>query len=81
MNNMVQQNNSLNKLNADVFLDNLIANLLASEILNKISPSRKKSEMSTEFLITRIIMIEQNQNKILSELEEIKKIIKKEEEK
>jgi hypothetical protein len=79
MNNRVQQNNSLNNFNADLFFDNLIANLLASEILNKVSPSRIKSTMSTEFIITKIVEIEQNQKTILSELEEIKKIIKKEE--
>jgi hypothetical protein len=79
MNNRVQQNNSLNNFNADIFFDNLIANLLASEILNKLSPSRIKSTMSIEFIITKIVEIEQNQKTILSELEEIKKIIKKEE--
>lgn len=78
MNNNVQRNNSLSNLNADLFFDNLIANLLASEILNKVSPSRIKTTMSTEFIITKIVEIEQNQKKILSELEEIKKTLKKE---
>lgn len=78
MNNNVQRNNSLSNLNADLFFDNLIANLLASEILNKVSPSRIKTTMSTEFIITKIVEIEQNQKKILFELEEIKKTLKKE---
>lgn len=79
MNNYGQRNNnSLNKLGEEIFFENLIANLLSNEIINQVSPSRKKSVASTEFIITKIVEIDKNQQKILSELDEIKKTLKKE---
>ena len=79
MNNYRQRNNnSLNKLGEEIFFENLIANLLSNEIINQVSPSRKKSVASTEFIITKIVEIDKNQQKILSELDEIKKTLKKE---
>lgn len=82
MNNYRQRNNnSLNKLGEEIFFENLIANLLSNEIINQVSPSRKKSVASTEFIITKIVEIDENQQKILSELDEIKKTLKKEQKK
>ena len=67
MNNYRQRNNnSLNKLGEEIFFENLIANLLSNEIINQVSPSRKKSVASTEFIITKIVEIDKNQQKILS---------------
>ena len=73
MSNQSQQNNNLNKFEATVFLENFIANLLANELTTYISPSKIKAQTSTEFLITKIVEIDQKQDKILSEIEEIKK--------
>lgn len=78
MSNQSQQNNNLNRFEATVFLENFIANLLANELTTYISPSKIKAQTSTEFLITKIVEIDQKQDKILSEIEEIKKNIKKE---
>lgn len=78
MNNNRQQNSFGRRLEADIFFENLIANLLSNEIINKVSPSRLKSNRSTEFIITKLVEIDEKQNLILGELEEIKKIIKKE---
>jgi hypothetical protein len=78
MSNQSQQNNNLNKFEATVFLENFIDNLLANELTTYISPSKIKAQTSTEFLITKIVEIDQKQDKILSEIEEIKKNIKKE---
>ena len=77
-----QQNSSNSNLErnleADIFFENLIANLLSNEIINQISPSRLKSVRSTEFIITKLVEIDTKQNIILNEIEELKKIIKKE---
>ena len=81
MSNQTQQNNNLNKFEATVFLENFIANLLANELTSYVSPSKIKAQTSTEFIITKIVEIDKKQNQILSEIEEIKKNIKKEQKK
>ena len=77
-NDLHQNNDSLNKLESNIFFENLIANIFANELMNYISPSKIKSSQYTEFIITRIVNIEENQKKILSELKEIKEKLKKE---
>lgn len=72
-----QNNNSIKNLEANLFIENFIANLLSNEMMNYISPSRIKSISCTEFIITRIVEIEKNQKKILLDLEEIKKLLKR----
>ena len=64
-------------LEADIFFENLIANLLANEIMNQISPSKLKANRSTEFIITKLVEIDEKQNIILNEIEELKKTLKK----
>lgn len=76
--NNQQNNNSINKLESNIFFENLVANLIANELMNYISPSRLKSTSYTEFIIKTLVDIEENQNKILSEIDEIKKTLKKE---
>jgi hypothetical protein len=72
------QNSFARNLEANIFIENLFANLLSNEIINKVSPSRLKANRSTEFIIIKLVEIDEKQNLILGELEEIKKIIKKE---
>ena len=84
MPNRQQNSSNMNlerNLEADIFFENLIANLLSNEIMNQISPSRLKSNRSTEFIITKLVEIDEKQNMILNEIEEFKKILKKEKEK
>lgn len=77
MNNNLKQNSSVEKLESQIFLENFVSNLLANEIMNYVSPSRKKSLMSTEFIVVSLVKLMENQKIILSELKEIKKILKK----
>lgn len=77
MNNNLKQNSSVEKLESQIFLENFVSNLLANEIMNYVSPSRKKSLMSTEFIVVSLVKLMENQKIILSELKEIKKTLKK----